>query len=270
MDIGVGPHSRRDDASPHGGTQAISAPARLAVHSSPRPSQGAVLEAYIHHILFLASHGVRLYLWLRLRFAVAEGGILPWLTVRRGKPLSTLGSASSQAELEELIKGALKEYGRLLLWDLDAMERGKPQLDLYKRFEGKGLWVDAGVSSVDAIIDVIVAGADVAVLNLRTLPRLNILHEAGDMTDRLALCVEEGEEVLSWDRRLRGLRPLELFKEAMAAGISRGVYLRHGGLIERPTWAGSLSGVDLYVGPVEATGRKPSVEGAVVDLYGLI
>jgi hypothetical protein len=193
------------------------------------------------------------------------------MAVRGSRPLSPTGVPGREADAEELIAKALKEYGRLLLWDVDAMERGKPQLDLYRRFEGKGLWVEAGLTHLDALIDVIVAGADVAVLNVRTLPDLGILREAGTMTERLAFCVEERAEVLARDRRLRGLRARDLFREALRAGIPRGIYLRHSGVREQPEWIEAVEGLELYVGPFKhGGGGQDTVGRVVVDMYELV
>ncbi|MFQ5838028.1 MAG: hypothetical protein ACE5HJ_04520 [Thermoplasmata archaeon] len=202
---------------------------------------------------------------------MASPEVLPWIAVRSGMPLSPTGISADNSDLGDLIALASKEHGRLLFWDVDGMERGKPQLPLYRQFEGKGLWIDAGVRNMDALIDVLVAGGEVAVLNMKTLPRLEDLSEAGRMTEKLALCVEEGEEVLVWDRNLRGLRPFDLFKAALQAGIKRGVYLRHRGLQGIPEWAETLEDMEFFAGPRRPTHKgRDQPKGAVVDLYELI
>ncbi len=67
------------------------------------------------------------------------------------------------------------------------------------------------------------------------------------------------------------MRPAELFREALKAGISKGVYLRGGGLSEPPEWPDALEGLKLYSGPA----RPAEVEAqarwrAVVDVYELV
>lgn len=145
-------------------------------------------------------------------------------------------------------------------------------MELYRRFEGKGLWVDGGIESIDGFIDVIVAGAEVAVLNFRTLPSLDVLREAGKMTEKLAICVEEGEAVLTRDRRFRDMKPEDLFREALDAGVTKGVYLHDLGLREAPAWIETLGGMTLFAGPTMSSGsQKDELKwGTVVDVYELI
>lgn len=200
---------------------------------------------------------------------MATPQVLPWLAARRGNPLSPTGRAADERDLRDLIAQALKRYDRLLLWDVDGIERGRPQLELYRRFEGQGLWVDSGVRSTDGFIDVLVAGADVAVLNLRTLPRLKGLEEAGTLTDKVAICVEEGDRPLIRDRKHRNLSPAAAFRRGLQAGIGRGVYIRDAGVRDPPAWAGEFREMELYLGPVESWGSDvASVPWRpVVDVY---
>ncbi len=199
--------------------------------------------------------------------------MLPWLAARDGQPLSPTGRSADGRKLTELVAEALKRFERLLLWDVvDGFERGRPQLDLYRRFEGQGLWVDGGVDTTDGFIDVLVAGADVAVLNLRTLPRLEALEEAGALTEKLAVCVEEGDRTFIRDRRHQSLVPEEAFRRALRAGIPRGVYIRDSGVQDPPAWAGELQGMELFLGPSDASvSRLEELSWSpVVDLYELV
>lgn len=196
---------------------------------------------------------------------MSSTGVLPWLAVREGRAVSPTG-LEREGDAREVIGQALRDREALLLWDLDGMERGKPELDLYRRFEGRGLWVDAGVRNLDTLIDVLVAGAEVAVLNLRYLRRRGDLTEAGWVTEDAALCIEEDQGLLALDPALRRRRPLRVFQEAREAGIRRGVYLRHGGLPHRPDWTASLEGLEVFAGP--AAGAD-GTGGVVVDLWRL-
>lgn len=189
---------------------------------------------------------------------------LPWVAVRAGRALSPTGQPGGEGEAESVVRAALKAHEALLVWDLDGMERGRPRLDLYRRFEGRGLWVDAGVRDLETLIDVLVGGAEVAVLNLRYLARPRDLGETGTLTEKAALCVEEDREVLARDRSLRKRAARDLFRRATEVGIRRGVYLRYGGLGAPPPWADDLKELDLYAGPVE----RPAAH-TVVDYWRL-
>ncbi len=64
------------------------------------------------------------------------------------------------------------EYDRVYLVDLDGIERGNPQLEYIQELSRDiDLWVDAGVPTADAAIDILVAGAQRAVLSNAHLRR---------------------------------------------------------------------------------------------------
>ncbi len=197
--------------------------------------------------------------------------LLPWLAIRRGRPVSPTGLGEGDQELRGLVSKALKDYGRLLLWDVDGIERGRPDLALYKRFEGKGLWVDEGVDSVGGLIDVLVAGAEVAVLNLKRFPSLRDIHIARELTEKLAVCVEETQGALTRDPLSRNMLAPDLFREALKAGVGKGVYLRGPGLQEAPEWVDALEEMELYSGPTKPVHIEDQAAWrAVVDVFELI
>lgn len=58
------------------------------------------------------------------------------------------------------------QYERLYLVDLDGIEKGSPQLEYIQELSRDiDLWVDAGVPTADSAIDILVAGAQRAVLS---------------------------------------------------------------------------------------------------------
>ncbi len=197
--------------------------------------------------------------------------VLPWLAMRAGRPLSPTGLRSGGPDLVEMVTKPLKDHKRLLLWDVDGIDREKPRLEFYRRFEGKGLWVDGGIRNLDGVIDVLVAGAEVAVLDMATFPSLEDLEAAGELTDKLAVCVREGE-TSGRERRLLNLRPIDIFREALRSGISRGVYLHSSSLRQVPEWVHSLEEMELFVGPAKppGAGDESRPRRFVVDAYELI
>lgn len=169
-----------------------------------------------------------------------------------------------------MIRTAEKEYGRVLIWDLEGLAGGDPQLEVYRRFEGKGLWVEGGARSIGTLVDILVAGADVAVINARRMGGLDVLAEASQLTGQLAFCVEEGPASRPGGTDARH-PPSDLFQEARDAGIERGVYLHHPVLPEVPSWVDALEGMELYAGPVPLKAGEPQTEGRVVaNFYELV
>ncbi len=121
------------------------------------------------------------------------------------------------------------------------------------------------------LIDVLVAGAEIAVLNLKTFANLEELRAAGEMTEKLAVCVEETEGPLTRDPRSRNLRPADLFRKALQAGIDKGVYLRGTGLSEAPEWIDALEGLELYTGPAKLAKVEDQARWRpIVDAYELV
>ena len=73
------------------------------------------------------------------------------------------GAPYDPFDVVDLVRG---QYAQLFLVDLDGIERGDPQLAYLQELSRDiSLWVDAGVPSADAAIDILVAGADRAVLS---------------------------------------------------------------------------------------------------------
>ena len=195
--------------------------------------------------------------------------VLPWVALRRGRPRNPTGKTKGAGDLG-MLEAAGKKYGRVLIWDLEGTAGGVPQLEVYRRFEGRGLWVEGGARTLGTLVDVLVAGAEVAVINGRRMGGFEVLSEANELTGQLAFCVEEGPDV----KRGGGdpqREPSDLFREAREAGIERGVYLHYPLLRERPSWIEGLEDMELYVGPVRVAGGQPQVEGRVVaNLYELV
>jgi histidine biosynthesis protein len=75
----------------------------------------------------------------------------------------TAGAAVDPFDVVDRLRG---EHQRLYLVDLDGIERGDPQLAYLQELSRDiTLWVDAGVPTAESAIDILVAGADRAVLS---------------------------------------------------------------------------------------------------------
>lgn len=123
-----------------------------------------------------------------------EFEVLPRLRLRGGAAVRADGTIESQPETVTVINRLLADEGRVLLWDLDGIERNRPRLDILRRFEGDAVWVDAGVRTAESVIDVLVAGAEKAVVGTKTLRGLDDLDEARDLSDDIVVQVDIGTE----------------------------------------------------------------------------
>jgi len=151
--------------------------------------------------------------------------ILPRIVLENGRAnLGTKGLRGGM-DLVDLVESLLSAFGRLYIWDYDGIKRNRPNLNLLKRFEGRHLWVDAGVRNGESVIDVLVAGADVAVAGTKTLWDFEELEKAADLTDNIVFQVDYRKGILTNGQALQGLSVSELVGRARDVGISRFSFL---------------------------------------------
>jgi hypothetical protein len=100
--------------------------------------------------------------------------LVPCMLLRRGRvclpgpdgPVPLRSTTGPVPDPFEVIDRLRPRYDRLYLVDLDGIERGVPQLEYIQELSrDMDLWVDAGVPTAEAAIDIIVAGAQRAVLS---------------------------------------------------------------------------------------------------------
>jgi phosphoribosylformimino-5-aminoimidazole carboxamide ribonucleotide (ProFAR) isomerase len=89
------------------------------------------------------------------------------------------------------------DYPLLYLVDLDGIERAQPQLDFLQELSRDAtLWVDGGVRTADQAIDILVSGAQRAVLSSATLHGPRELRRAWRLSPELVFEVELDREGL--------------------------------------------------------------------------
>lgn len=100
--------------------------------------------------------------------------LVPCLLLRKGQvclpgpdgPVPVRREGGPALDPFDVVDRLLPEYNRLYLVDLDAIERGSPQLEYIQELSRDiDLWVDAGVPTAESAIDILVAGAQRAVLS---------------------------------------------------------------------------------------------------------
>jgi Histidine biosynthesis protein len=100
--------------------------------------------------------------------------LVPCLLLRKGQvclpgpegPVVARDAGGTPVDPFDVVDRLRTQYARIYLVDLDGIERGDPQLDYLQELSRDiPLWVDAGVPTADAAIDILVAGADRAVLS---------------------------------------------------------------------------------------------------------
>ena len=112
------------------------------------------------------------------------------------------------------------DYSLLYVVDLDGIERGNPQLDYLQEIaRDTTLWVDAGVRTADQAIDILVTGAQRAVLSSAYLRTPKQLTRAWRLSSELVFEIElEGPRVAPTPADWGTSDPEELARTVRAAG----------------------------------------------------
>ena len=122
--------------------------------------------------------------------------LVPILLLRRGRvcrpaddgPEPAAGRDGGPLDPFDVIDRLVRDYKLLYLVDLDGIERSEPQLDYIQEFSRDlPLWVDGGVRTADQSIDILVAGAQRAVVSTGLLAGPDELERAWGLSTELVV-----------------------------------------------------------------------------------
>jgi len=125
--------------------------------------------------------------------------LIPCLMLRRGQiclpgpdgPTPVRRKSGPEFDVFDVLDRLSATYSILYLVDLDGLERNDPQLEYIQELSRDlPLWVDAGVRKADQAIDVIVAGAQKAVLSSAYLNGPRELRRAWRLSTELVFEIE--------------------------------------------------------------------------------
>lgn len=119
---------------------------------------------------------------------------------------------------------------QLYLADLDAILHGQPDYELVNRLAERdfSLLVDAGLTSLSAVQQVLAAGASAAVIGLETLPAPELLPElvAACGADRIVFSLDlKSGQPLTTLPAWQNAAPLDIARHACRSGITRLIVL---------------------------------------------
>ncbi len=196
---------------------------------------------------------------------MGEFQVLPRLRVRGGRAVHPDGLLDPRPDTIAVINRLLADHGRVLLWDLDGIERDQPRLDLFRPFEGDAVWLDAGIRTADSVIDVLVAGVEKAVIGTRTLRGLADLEEARDLSEDIVVQVDLDAPP---PQRLRKWSVRRYLEWSLRAGLQAFLVVSETAVPVVEPADGSLA---VYVGLARAGDfaamRSAGCGGAIVDAW---
>jgi len=91
-----------------------------------------------------------------------------------------------------------KKYERFLLLDIDGIESGKPQLELFQdcAFQSE-IWVDAGTSDPEDATDITVSGASRVLCGTKSLRSWEDLEGITDMLENVVFSLDVSEDIVA-------------------------------------------------------------------------
>jgi uncharacterized protein related to proFAR isomerase len=132
-----------------------------------------------------------------------------------------LRKAYPKGALEAIVSKAADDNEALYLSDEDGIARNKPQLDLARRVCDEIPTIyEAGVRYGQNVIDVIIAGADRAVLGTGTLTDLDELRVAFKLSENITLKADYRDGILASGSSRGGRAFLALARDVLDTGVS--------------------------------------------------
>ncbi len=203
--------------------------------------------------------------------AMAGPDLLPRIVTRGNTALSWSGIVPWPQVVEGMDR-ALQEFGKVLVWDMEGIERNRPDLEIVRHFEGEELWVDAGVRRLEGLIDLIVAGAERAVVGTKTLQAVEEVEDAIELTDNIVPQLDFAYGELRTAGRVRGAAPGDLLRRFRDLGLGTALLLDEESKVPESVLKEAPQGMALYAGIVPKGDAEslPPGAGAIVDFWEVV
>lgn len=133
-------------------------------------------------------------------------------------------------DIQELIEKLKEDFKRILVLDINGINRDRPQLDLIKTLSSKiELLVDGGSRYSDSAIDILVAGAEKVVLGTKTLRSMEELIKAHELSQNIILGIDYDDGIISPKKEISEMTPTGLAQEVQDLGIENIIFtdLKH-------------------------------------------
>jgi uncharacterized protein related to proFAR isomerase len=127
----------------------------------------------------------------------------------------------ARGELSKLGSGLADKFKKLYVADEDGISRNRPQLDLVQEVcdEIPTLY-EGGVRFANNVIDMLITGAEKAVVGTATLVSLDELRGAFKLSENITLKVDFRDGIVSFDPSIAGRAFLDLSREVRSIGVS--------------------------------------------------
>lgn len=114
-----------------------------------------------------------------------------------------------------------KRYGRMHYIDILGIRDGRVEWNLFQSIMEKApaVWADTGAVEADAIIDIIMSGADRPVISTKMITSLEEIASSFELSDRLVLQVDYNGKLVAKDGRIRRMSVADFAEEMASLGL---------------------------------------------------
>ena len=144
--------------------------------------------------------------------------IVPYVTIEPRLPFR-MGAARAKAI--EAAKALSGEHEMLYLADIDGIQKNKPQLDVAQRISDElPTMYEGGIRYSNNVIDMLITGAEMAVIGTRTLVDFSELRGAFKLSENITLKVDFRDGIVSFDPEITGWAISDLLREVADIGVA--------------------------------------------------
>lgn len=131
-----------------------------------------------------------------------------------------LSPTYTKGDLSKLGSKLAEKFKRVYVTDLDGLERNKPQLDVVQEIcDELPTLYEGGVRFSSNVIDMLITGADKAVVGSATLVSLEELRGAFKLSDNIIFKADYRDGIVSFDPQIAGRAFLPLARDIAAIGV---------------------------------------------------
>jgi hypothetical protein len=177
----------------------------------PCSDAGIPAEVEPRPILYLHPVDTARYCWCKM-IAVPYLELQGRTLIRRAYPRGKMSSFVSRLS---------DTYKKLYLADLDGIHRNKPQLDIAREVcEEIPTFYEGGMRVANNVIDMLITGADKAVVGTSTLASLDELRGAFMFSEDITFKVDFRDGIVSFDPQVTGRAFLDLALDVREMGVT--------------------------------------------------
>ena len=144
--------------------------------------------------------------------------IIPSMTLN-GRSL--LRRAYTKGSTEDIVSQLSDKFDMLYLSDIDGIIKNKPQLDVAREIcEGIPTMYEGGLRFGQNVIDMLITGAESAVIGTATLVSLEELGIAFKLSENITFKADYRDGIVSFDPSIAGRAIFDLSRDVLEIGIS--------------------------------------------------